>query len=91
MSAKALFGILSGKAVKARSCCGASFCFENPTFTARRYAVTLYGAENGVKSVGKTFAKGKARRAQKRVIRQIARLKTFCASLCIDGATSVTQ
>lgn len=60
VSAKALFGILSGKAVKARSCCGASFCFENPTFTARRYAVTLYGAENGVKSVGKTFCKGKS-------------------------------
>lgn len=65
--------------------------FENPTFTARRYAVTLYGAENGVKSVGTTFCKGRVHRAQKRVIRQIARLKTFCASLCVGGVTSVTR
>lgn len=38
----------------------AARAFENPTFTARQYAVTLYGAEKGVKSVGKTFCKGKS-------------------------------
>lgn len=38
----------------------AARAFENPTFAARRYAITLYGAEKGVKSVGTTFCKGES-------------------------------
>lgn len=38
----------------------AARAFENPTFAARQYAVTLYGAEKGVKSVGMTFCKGES-------------------------------
>ena len=55
VSAKVLFGVLSGESDLA-----AARAFENPTFTARRYAITLYGAEKGVKSVGKSFCKGKS-------------------------------
>ena len=69
----------------------AARAFESSTFAARQYAVTLYGAEKGVKSVGTTFCKGRVHRAQKRVIRQIERFKTSCASLCVGGVTSVTR
>lgn len=78
-SAKVLFGILSGESDLA-----AARAFENPTFTARRYAITLYGAEKGVKSVGKTFCKGEKRAGRRNALygklRGLKRLARRCVS-----------
>lgn len=70
----------------------AARAFENPTFAARRYAITLYGAEKGVKSVGTTFCKGGKRAGRGNALYgKLRGLKRFARRCASAGATSVTR